>query len=78
MMIDSGQFKHLKFGHVTSEVVYSANEYLTLLNTYSPYLKLTLQNKKALFADLKQRIENDFGGSLQLSYISAFHIGQKN
>ncbi len=78
MIIDSGQFKDLKFGYVKSEVVYSADEYLTLLNTYSPYLKLTSQNKEALFTDLKQRIENDFGGSLQLSYISAFHIGQKN
>ncbi len=78
MIIDSGQFKDLKFGQVTSEVVYSADKYVTLLNTYSPYLKLASQTKQALFTDLKQRIENDFGGSLRLSYISAFHIAKKN
>jgi SAM-dependent methyltransferase len=77
-IIDSGQFKDLRFGQLTSEVVYSADEYLTLLNTYSPYLKLVSQNKEALFTELKQRIENDFGGSLRLSYISAFHIAQKH
>ncbi|MCC5640577.1 class I SAM-dependent methyltransferase [Nostoc sp. CHAB 5844] len=78
IVADSGQFKNIRFGQVTSEVVYSTDEYLTLLNTYSPYLKLEPDKKKALFAELSQQIDDDFGGSLQLSYISAFHIGQKN
>ncbi|MBD2534055.1 class I SAM-dependent methyltransferase [Nostoc flagelliforme FACHB-838] len=78
MIIDSRQFKDLKFGQVKSEVIYSSDEYLTLLNTYSPYLKLEPQKKELLFAGLKQRIDNDFGGQLKLSYISAFHIAQKN
>ncbi|AFY42043.1 bifunctional 2-polyprenyl-6-hydroxyphenol methylase/3-demethylubiquinol 3-O-methyltransferase UbiG [Nostoc sp. PCC 7107] len=78
IFIDSGKFKDIKFGQVTSEVVYSTDEYLTLLNTYSPYIQLDADTKKILFAELSQRINNDFGGSLQLSYISAFHIGKKN
>lgn len=78
MAIDSGQFKHLIAGQVTTEVTYTSDEYLTLLNTYSPYLKLDQQSKDALFAGLKHRIEDEFGGSLQLSYISAFHIAQKS
>ncbi|WP_341528183.1 class I SAM-dependent methyltransferase [Nostoc sp. UHCC 0302] len=75
--IDSGQFKNLIAGQVTSEVTYTSDEYLMLLNTYSPYLKLDSYSKEALFAGLKHRIEEEFGGSLQLSYISAFHIAQK-
>ncbi|MEH1927973.1 class I SAM-dependent methyltransferase [Nostoc sp.] len=77
MAIDSGQFKDLISGQVRSEVTYTVDEYLTLLNTYSPYIKLDPHNKESLFSGLRHRIENDLGGSLQLSYISAFHIAQK-
>lgn len=77
MVIDSGQFKDLISGQVISEVTYTVDEYLTLLNTYSPYIKLDPHNKKFLFSGLRHRIEDDFGGSLQLSYISAFHIAEK-
>jgi SAM-dependent methyltransferase len=73
MALDSGQFKNLVAGTMVSEVTYSTDEYLMLLNTYSPYLKLDPQHKDALFAGLRNGIEHDFGGSLQLSYISAFH-----
>ncbi len=77
MVIDSGQFKDLRCGQVTSKVTYSVDRYLTLLNTYSPYLKLESQTKDTLFSALRDRIERDFGGSLELSYISAFHIARK-
>jgi protein-L-isoaspartate O-methyltransferase len=78
MITDSGQFKDLVAGHVESELTYTTDEYLTLLNTYSPYLKLEPQTKAALFTGLRDRIDHEFGGSLQLSYISAFHIAQKS
>ncbi|MDF5715444.1 MAG: hypothetical protein PUP93_16560 [Rhizonema sp. NSF051] len=77
MAIDSGQFKNLVSGQVVSEVTYAVDEYLMLLFTYSPYLKLDPHSKDALFAGLRQRIEDDFGSRLQLSYISAFYIAQK-
>ncbi|MEM9276869.1 MAG: class I SAM-dependent methyltransferase [Cyanobacteria bacterium P01_F01_bin.143] len=34
MLQDSGQFKNLVSGHIESEVIYTIEEYLTLLNTY--------------------------------------------
>lgn len=77
MAIDSGRFKDLISGQFLSEVTYNVDEYLMLLNTYSPYLKLDSHSKKALFAGLRHTIEDDFGGSLHLSYISAFHISKK-
>jgi SAM-dependent methyltransferase len=76
MALDSGQFKDLVAGTIVSEVTYTIDEYVMLLNTYSPYLKLELQHKDALFAELRNCIEHDFGGSLHLSYISAFHIAR--
>ena len=74
---DSGLFKDLVSGHVESEVTYTVDEYLTLLNTYSPYLKLCPESKEALFEGLRDEIERNFGGSLRLSYISAFHVAQR-
>ena len=78
MVIDSGQFKNLVVGHINTELTYTVDEYLALLSTYSPYLKLASQNKKALLEGLRHRIESDFGGSLKLSYMSAYHIAQKS
>lgn len=74
---DSGLFQDLLSGHVESEITYTTDEYLTLLNTYSPYLKLDHKSKEALFKGLRDKIEHDCGGSLRLSYISAFHIAQR-
>jgi SAM-dependent methyltransferase len=74
---ESGLFKNLVSGHVESEVTYTVDECLILLNTYSPYLKLDHESKEALFKGLRDKIERDFGGSLRLSYISAFHVAQR-
>ena len=77
IVLDSGCFKNLEFGFIESEVMYTSNEYLALLSTYSPYLQLNSKSKEALFEALKDKIESDFSGRIQLSYISAFHIAQK-
>jgi hypothetical protein len=62
---------------VRSNYVYGVDRYLTLLQTYSPYLKLAPENRQALFQDLRQMIEKDLGGQIQLSNTCAFHITQK-
>ncbi len=77
MMIDSGRFQNLVAGNVESKIIYTTDQYLTLLNTYSPYLKLEPQSKEALFGGLRNMIDHEFDGILELSYISAFHIAQK-
>jgi SAM-dependent methyltransferase len=75
MAIESGQFKNLIAGHVDVEVTYSVDQYLLLLNTYSPHLKLEPQQKQDLFTGLRRVLERN-GDTLQLSYVSAFHIAQ--
>ncbi|MDJ0707249.1 MAG: class I SAM-dependent methyltransferase [Leptolyngbyaceae cyanobacterium MO_188.B28] len=77
IIMESGQFKDLKSGNINSELAYTVDQYLTLLNTYSSYIKLSPETKELLFNGLRDRIERDFDGSLQLSYLSAFHIAQK-
>jgi SAM-dependent methyltransferase len=76
-ILDSGRFKDLVSEQVTSEVTYSTNDYLMLLSTYSPYIELDPQVRNALFEGLREKIEHNFGGNLQLSYVSAFHIARK-
>lgn len=77
IVTDSSQFRDLISSQIQVEVTYTVDEYLALLNTYSPYLKLDPQNKELLFQGLRNKIERNYGGSLQLSYVSAFHIAQK-
>lgn len=73
MAIEPGRFKEMVSGHMQSQVTYSVEQYLMLLNTYSPYLKLDPTQKQQLFAGLQQQLEQN-GDRVQLSYVSAFHI----
>jgi hypothetical protein len=59
------------------DVTYSVDQYLLLLNTYSPHLKLEPEQKQPLFAGLRQVLEQN-GDTIQLSYVSAFHIARPN
>lgn len=77
MAVESGQFKDMIAGHMEVEVTYSIDQYLLLLNTYSPHLKLEPQQKQPLFEGLRQVLEQN-GDTIQLSYVSAFHIARPN
>lgn len=77
MAIASGCFKDLRSGHMRVEVTYSVDQYLLLLNTYSPYLNLDPLLKQHLFAGLRQVLEQN-GDRVQLSYVSAFHMARPN
>jgi hypothetical protein len=50
---------------------------LALLSTYSPYIELKSEIRENLFTALKDKINQNWGESLDLSYISAYHIAQK-
>lgn len=77
MAIESGYFKNMRSGHLDVKVAYSVDQYLMLLNTYSPYLKLEAKQRQALFAGLREVLQQN-GDIVQLSYVSAFHITQPN
>jgi hypothetical protein len=77
IITDSGQFQKVIQGTFRSEVIYTIDEYLMLLNTYSPYLKLEAEQRAILFEALREKIEQNLGSRLPLSYLSAFHVAQK-
>jgi SAM-dependent methyltransferase len=75
MAIESGQFKDMVSGQMESEVTYFVEQYLLLLTTYSNHLKLEPQQKDRLFTALRKKLEQK-GDTIQLSYVSAFHIAR--
>ncbi len=75
MAVQSGYFKDMISGHVVTEVTYSIDLYLLLLSTYSPYVKLEPQQQQALFSDMRQ-VLTQHGDTVQLSYVSAFHLAR--
>ncbi len=77
-VIDSGQFKNLVSEQLPCEVTYSIDDYLTLLNTFSPYMMLDPQKRDSLFEGLREVLERRCGRSIQVSYLSAFHIAKKS
>jgi Methyltransferase domain len=77
MAITSGHFRDIVFSQLEVKVTYSIDQYLMLLNTYSPHLKLDSQPKQQLFAGLRQVLEQN-GNTVELSYVSAFHIARPN
>ncbi|MBD2295688.1 class I SAM-dependent methyltransferase [Anabaena sphaerica FACHB-251] len=75
--ISSGKFKDLVSDYVVCEVTYSVDNYLLLLGTLSPYLKLEASIRDALFAGLRDKIDAHYGGSIEITYISAFQVMRK-
>ena len=75
MMIESGQFTELISDSLEVNVVYSVDQYLMLLNTYSPHLKLEPSQKEKLFEGLRQTLKVN-GETVPLSYVSMFQIAR--
>jgi hypothetical protein len=75
--MDHRHGKDLISESLTVAVTYSIDQYLLLLNTYSPYLQLESESKQKLFDGLRKVLEQN-GESIDLSYVSAFHIVKPN
>jgi SAM-dependent methyltransferase len=75
--IDSQLFKEVSSKQVKLEVKYTAEDYLLLLSSFSPYLNLEESRRNSLFAKLRRKINDDLMGIIDLSYISAANIFQK-
>ncbi len=77
MPLESGLFTAAVSETVETVVTYSADRYIALLSTYSPYLSLPDADRRALFDGLRACIDSHAGGELRLTYLSALHGFQK-
>jgi hypothetical protein len=77
MILDSGRFNNLITATVETNLTYTSDQYITLLGTYSSYLKLDPQVRSALFNGLRQSMLEHGGDRIQLSNLSTYHMAQK-
>jgi ubiquinone/menaquinone biosynthesis C-methylase UbiE len=80
--IASGYFQDLVTHQTITAVNYTVEEYLTLLSTLSPYIRLAksaTEQYQALFAELEQQLKHSLNqqNQLELSYLSMVQIAQK-
>lgn len=75
-VLDSGLFHNLVSEQVVCEVTYSIDDYLMLLNTFSNYRVLELQQKDAVFKGIKEVLARN-GASIQTSFLAAVQVAQK-
>ena len=74
--IESG-YHNLITQEQISKITYTIDDYLTLLSTLSPYIRLDSQQRSLLFADLKRALELNYGDKLDLTYLSLLQIAHK-
>ena len=76
-ILDSGYYRDLVSEQTIAKVDYSIDEYLTLLTTLSPYIRLESSQRNTLLVELKKVLESKYGDRLELSYLSMFQIARK-
>ncbi|WP_204106535.1 MULTISPECIES: class I SAM-dependent methyltransferase [Spirulina sp. CCY15215] len=76
-ILKSGQFQDLISEQIPCQVTYSVDDYLLLLDTFSPYQRIEKRDRELLFIGLRERIEKNFYSKIEFSYLSAFHIARK-
>jgi ubiquinone/menaquinone biosynthesis C-methylase UbiE len=77
--IASGYFQDLITHQAIITVTYTVDDYLTLLSTLSPYIRMSSVLRQALFAKLKTELERSLNqqNRLELSYLSLLQIAHK-
>ncbi|HIK17821.1 MAG TPA: class I SAM-dependent methyltransferase, partial [Leptolyngbyaceae cyanobacterium M33_DOE_097] len=73
-LLDSNLFQDLILDHVLYETVYSVDDYLALLSTYSSYIALEIEQRDRLFEAMRYTLKEVFGGAIALSYRSVFQV----
>jgi len=76
-VIESGLYEDVMYEQLVSQITYSIDDYLALLQTYSVYIALDDEKRKSLLASLREALEKNCGNSIQASYLSAFHLAKK-
>jgi len=76
MMLDSGRFHSLVAETFVSAFGYTPDQYIALLGTYSPYLKLDQPTRRALFEGLRQCLTANEVSVIPSTCLSAVHIAQ--
>ncbi|MGG6268817.1 class I SAM-dependent methyltransferase [Leptolyngbya sp. AN03gr2] len=77
LISDSGLFAAPVQESIECERTYDVDRYLALLSSYSQYIALEPTTREDLFARLRETINQQFGGQIQLFNLSAYQIAKK-
>ena len=74
--LEAQNFQIVKYNFTVMNVVYTAHQFTQGLHSYSHYLKLEEDVRNALFVALRHYIDEVLGGSIALTYVSAYHVAK--
>jgi hypothetical protein len=76
-LIELGLFTDLKESQSRRTLRYTSDQYLCLLGTYSQYIKLPERDRLVLFEGIKELVDQDMGGEIDLTYTAAYQVARK-
>jgi SAM-dependent methyltransferase len=74
---DSGMFRNVGARRYLWDVVYTADEYVAVLNTYSVNRAHDDETRERLFARIRRRIEGRPGRSVRKTYLAILNVAER-
>jgi SAM-dependent methyltransferase len=73
----SGRFRNVAARRYLWDVVYTANEYIDVLNTYSGHRALDEDTRERLLARIRRRAEARLGGRVRKTYLAMLNVAER-
>jgi ubiquinone/menaquinone biosynthesis C-methylase UbiE len=74
---DNNFFEQVLFETYPVDISYSADEYIKLLNTYSPTLSMETEQRNKFLNEIKELINNKFDGNIEKNFAMSLTILRK-
>jgi hypothetical protein len=73
----SGFFEEPTVRQYVWQRIYSSNDYVKLLDTYSDHHALPEETRRLLYLDVKRLVDERFGGIVERPYLTALFVARK-
>lgn len=73
----SGRFRNLAARRYLWDVIYTADEYISVLNTYSGHRALDDDVRERLFERIRRRVEARPGGRVRKTYLAMLNVAER-
>lgn len=74
---DSGYFESLGSRHYSFDVVYTAGEYVAVLDTYSGHRRLEATKRQDLYGRIRRRVESQSTATVTKTYLAILDVARK-
>ena len=76
--LECHRFTDVASEELICEAIYSVDNFLLLLSTFSQYINLDFSTREALFTGLREKIVTNYGENLPIKYLSVLQVAKKN